>query len=100
QLFNYLKHQLQFQINPPNHNPLIFHQPNQTFLISPPNFHPQPIPFPLHHLKLPLTQLPNLSQPPLHQLLTPQLNPHLPPFLTPHPPFQTPPIIIQYPPAT
>ncbi|WP_186803611.1 aromatic amino acid lyase, partial [Staphylococcus pasteuri] len=64
--------------------------------ISPRNFHPQPIPFPLHHLKLPLNQLANLSHPPLQPLLNPQLNPHLPPFLTPHPPLQSRPIIIQY----
>ncbi|WP_391543847.1 aromatic amino acid lyase, partial [Staphylococcus warneri] len=54
QLFNYLKQNLHFQINASNHNPLIFHQHRQTILISPPNFHPQPIPFPLHHFKLPL----------------------------------------------
>ncbi|WP_392396581.1 aromatic amino acid lyase, partial [Staphylococcus capitis] len=65
QLFNYLTQKLEFHINPPNHNPLIFHHHHQTLLISRANFHPQPLPLPLHHLKLPLSQLTNVPQRPL-----------------------------------
>ncbi|WP_186364206.1 aromatic amino acid lyase, partial [Staphylococcus warneri] len=91
---------LDFQMNASNDNPLIFDEHRQTTVISPANFHPQPIPFPLHHFKLPLTQLPNLSQPRVQPLLNPQFNNPLPPFLTPQPGLQSGPMIMQYPPAS
>ncbi|MGT0197683.1 aromatic amino acid lyase [Staphylococcus aureus] len=45
QVFNYVKQQLEFEMNAANDNPLIFEEANETFVISGGNFHGQPIAF-------------------------------------------------------
>ena len=62
QVFNYVKQQLEFEMNAANDNPLIFEEANETFVISGGNFHGQPIAFALDHLKLGVSELANVSE--------------------------------------
>ncbi|HDJ6472195.1 histidine ammonia-lyase [Staphylococcus aureus] len=92
QVFNYVKQQLEFEMNAANDNPLIFEEANETFVISGGNFHGQPI----AHLKLGVSELANVSERRLERLVNPQLNGDLPAFLSPEPGLQSGAMIMQY----
>lgn len=92
QVFNYVKQQLEFEMNAANDNPLIFEEANATFVISGGNFHGQPIAFALDHLKLGVSELANVSERRLERLV----NPQLPAFLSPEPGLQSGAMIMQY----
>ncbi len=98
QVFNYVKQQLEFEMNAANDNPLIFEEANETFVISGGNFHGQPIAFALEldHLKLGVSELANVSERRLERLVNPQLNGDLPAFLSPEPGLQSGAMIMQY----
>lgn len=96
QVFNYVKQQLEFEMNAANDNPLIFEEANATFVISGGNFHGQPIAFALDHLKLGVSELANVSERRLERLVNPQLNGDLPAFLSPEPGLQSGAMIMQY----
>ena len=96
QVFNYVKQQLEFEMNAANDNPLIFEEANETFVISGGNFHGQPIAFALDHLKLGVSELANVSERRLERLVNPQLNGDLPAFLSPEPGLQSGAMIMQY----
>ncbi|HDG6053817.1 TPA: histidine ammonia-lyase [Staphylococcus aureus] len=96
QVFNYVKQQLEFEMNAANDNPLIFEGANETFVISGGNFHGQPIAFALDHLKLGVSELANVSERRLERLVNPQLNGDLPAFLSPEPGLQSGAMIMQY----
>ncbi|HFN9347220.1 TPA: histidine ammonia-lyase [Staphylococcus aureus] len=96
QVFNYVKQQLEFEMNAANDNPLIFEEANETFVISGGNFHGQPIAFALDHLKLGVSELANVSERRLERLVNPQLNGDLPAFLSPEPGLQSGTMIMQY----
>ncbi|HDB6423563.1 TPA: histidine ammonia-lyase [Staphylococcus aureus] len=95
QVFNYVKQQLEFEMNAAN-DPLIFEEANETFVISGGNFHGQPIAFALDHLKLGVSELANVSERRLERLVNPQLNGDLPAFLSPEPGLQSGAMIMQY----
>ncbi len=57
-------------MNAANDNPLIFEEANETF-VSGGNFHGQPIAFALDHLKLGVSELANVSERHLEQLVNP-----------------------------
>ncbi|CDR59538.1 histidine ammonia-lyase [Staphylococcus argenteus] len=96
QVFNYVKQQLEFEMNAANDNPLIFEETDETLVISGGNFHGQPIAFALDHLKLGVSELANVSERRLERLVNPQLNGDLPAFLSPEPGLQSGAMIMQY----
>lgn len=96
QVFQYVKEQLEREMNAANDNPLIFDEDDETLVISGGNFHGQPVAFALDFLKLGVSELGNVAERRLERLVNPQLNNGLPAFLSPQPGLQSGAMIMQY----
>ncbi|MFZ8102483.1 aromatic amino acid lyase, partial [Staphylococcus arlettae] len=96
QVFQYVKEQLEREMNAANDNPLIFDEDDETLVISGGNFHGQPVAFALDFLKLGVSELGNVAERRLERLVNPQLNNGLPAFLSTQPGLQSGAMIMQY----
>ncbi|MCB6940001.1 aromatic amino acid lyase, partial [Agathobacter rectalis] len=68
---------------------LIFHEGDETLVISGGNFHGQPVAYALDFLKIAVSELANIAERRLERLVNPQLNGGLPAFLSPEPGLQS-----------
>lgn len=92
----FVKQQLEREMNAANDNPLIFHEGDETLVISGGNFHGQPVAYALDFLKIAVSELANIAERRLERLVNPQLNGGLPAFLSPEPGLQSGAMIMQY----
>ncbi len=81
---NYIRGVLEREFNSATDNPLVFEEPSFEIL-SGGNFHGQPVALALDFLAIAVSELANISERRIEQMLNPALSNGLPAFLTPNP---------------
>lgn len=79
---SFVRQVLDREINSATDNPLVF---NQDEILSGGNFHGQPMAFALDYLAIAVSELANISERRIEQMLNPSLSSGLPAFLAPNP---------------
>ena len=82
----FVKSIIEKEINSATDNPLVFEREDQAGIeiLSGGNFHGQPLAFALDYLAIAVSELANISERRLEQMLNPALSSGLPPFLAPN----------------